>query len=608
MSELIMRRSQIITPFGPGSIVEQKGGSFCVTTSDVWNADGGEDIYDHRLQKKLNKTHFKTPAPHTRFKKITPFAKMTRFPRWHFCKRCRKMLHLKRPAQKLLHEECNAELVPMRFIMICEHGHMSDVPWERWVHADKRCEGFSLSFLSDRTSGGLESLKIKCNKCNKVRTLKGILSKNSLASAAAKCSGSQPWDSDYNYGCDKKPLVVQKGASNVIFPILISSIDIPPYSKSAFRNQTDLKVKGDESYRLIRVFAQTHSIDNLFSNQFLMESLVPQICEKYSINEEELKIILSDDLGKKKNEETSNSGVTLKEEEYQTFCNSNISFAHDDYLIFKNMRSEIEQYKKEISDPKLKTVIAEVSSVIDRVVKVDKLRIVTVYKGFCRQSLPKLDIFEDDRFDPQQEKDIKSVPADRGAERTWLPAVENFGEGIFFTLNENRLNAFIESDKKFVSRAKKLDITPKFLLLHTLSHLFIRQLAFECGYPAASIAERIYCEDESKNDKQKMAGVLIYTYGDSHGSLGGLAGQAEPHRFFPLFYNGVNAISWCSNDPLCSESEGQGLMNSNLAACHSCVLLPETSCEIFNRFLDRVLLIGSEEQRINGLFQNLINL
>ncbi len=41
-------------------------------------------------------------------------------------------------------------------------------------------------------------------------------------------------------------------------------------------------------------------------------------------------------------------------------------------------------------------------------------------------------------------------------------------------------------------------------------------------------------------------------------------------------------------------SDGQGIGGINLAACYSCFLLPETSCEEFNSFLDKASLIDKD--------------
>jgi hypothetical protein len=103
-----------------------------------------------------------------------------------------------------------------------------------------------------------------------------------------------------------------------------------------------------------------------------------------------------------------------------------------------------------------------------------------------------------------------------------------------------------------------------------------------------------------------MNGFLLYTAsGDSEGTLGGLVAQAVPGRFERLVHDALARASWCSNDPVCMESPDGGAFSSNLAACHSCVLLPETSCEEGNQLLDRALLSGTVDDPDVGFFRNL---
>ena len=51
---------------------------------------------------------------------------------------------------------------------------------------------------------------------------------------------------------------------------------------------------------------------------------------------------------------------------------------------------------------------------------------------------------------------------------------------------------------------------------------------------------------------------------------------------------------WCSGDPLCIDRVVDISLTASLASCHNCTLLPETSCESFNCFLDRGLLFGTD--------------
>lgn len=144
-------------------------------------------------------------------------------------------------------------------------------------------------------------------------------------------------------------------------------------------------------------------------------------------------------------------------------------------------------------------------------------------------------------------------------------------------------------------------LSPKFVALHTFAHLLIRQLANDCGYGSASLRERIYCE--TTPGAEPMQGVLIYTAsGDSEGTLGGLVRQGEPGRLEYTIARAIHDARWCSADPICLESAGQGSESGNLAACHGCTLLPETSCEEGNRLLDRQSLIGLPTRPEIGLW------
>lgn len=139
------------------------------------------------------------------------------------------------------------------------------------------------------------------------------------------------------------------------------------------------------------------------------------------------------------------------------------------------------------------------------------------------------------------------------------------------------------------------------VLLHTLAHVLINEWSLEAGYPAAALRERLYAADD-------MAGVLVYTAtSDSAGSLGGLVAQGEPDLLDRTIRSAVHRAEWCSSDPLCVESEASGTGGTNLAACHACVMLPETSCEHNNILLDRALLVGTPDDPHVGFFAQAVN-
>jgi hypothetical protein len=212
-------------------------------------------------------------------------------------------------------------------------------------------------------------------------------------------------------------------------------------------------------------------------------------------------------------------------------------------------------------------------------------------------------------------------------EARWLPAVTVYGEGIYFEINEERLLKWQRDNAtwlkgrlsdSFIMRlsgvaltlpplqAAGLEWASRYLLVHSLSHLLINQLVFECGYSTAALKERLYV---SADPSAPMAGFLIYTAsGDSEGTLGGLVRLGRKELLEPLVLRALNKASWCSADPVCSENlGGAGANLSNLAACHSCTLLPETSCETINQGLDRAMVVGTPENRAPGFLAELID-
>lgn len=101
-----------------------------------------------------------------------------------------------------------------------------------------------------------------------------------------------------------------------------------------------------------------------------------------------------------------------------------------------------------------------------------------------------------------------------------------------------------------------------------------------------------------------MSGVLIYTAaGDTEGTMGSLVRMELPNLLDRALDRMLERASWCSSDPVCIDSQGQGPDNCNLAACHGYALLPETSCEQQNRLLDRGVITGTLTDPGSGFFR-----
>lgn len=250
----------------------------------------------------------------------------------------------------------------------------------------------------------------------------------------------------------------------------------------------------------------------------------------------------------------------------------------------------------------------------DHVGLLDTLRETRVLKGFSRlYARPKK---------PDEYRDLMWRNAPQREGERWLPATMVYGEGIFLRFSANRLtqwecawglkqqdrlgaiqrNLLLAAERRGVDAEK---VNARRVMIHTFAHMLINQLVMESGYGSSSLRERIYWSEPSKGDPG-MAGLLIYTAsGDSEGSMGGLVRMGEPGRLETVVRKALENGLWCSSDPVCIESKGQGPDNCNLAACHSCALLPETSCELQNRLLDRGTVLGTLECPGMGYFSGL---
>ena len=280
----------------------------------------------------------------------------------------------------------------------------------------------------------------------------------------------------------------------------------------------------------------------------------------------------------------------LLEGEYDALIDRIPDLADDEDFVPRHLT---DQWRELIASPKLAPKLVVIGGLIDRLVAVERLKEIMVLKGFQRLS-----------------REGALVPPHIEGDTDWLPALELYGEGLFFTLNESLLREW-ESQEGVQNRARELarrytasdfsfepdvHVSPRFLLLHTLAHMLIKELESQAGYPAASLKERIYC---STIMEQPMAGILIYVaVPDVVGSLGGLSEQAKPQRFLTLLSRIFDHAEWCSLDPVCAEHQGQGPGLLNKAACHACALIPEPCCAYGNVLLDRLFIRGD---RANGM-------
>jgi len=584
--------------------------SLMVAGLDVWPFARTETppdwrVSEERLTARLRVRELRLPPDYREGYGVQhPAQKIpaVRFPRWHYCPRCGAMEYL--PLFRASRTRCYGRvgftcanlperrrpfLIPVRIVAVCPQGHIEDFPFLDWVHGGNPGERHQLKYEALGSTAALSGILIRCMDCSERRTLAGAFDYDSerggpLSRIGRGCSGSRPWLGE-DLGeepCGEHLRVLQRGASNVYFPYTVSSIYLPLWGEGA--DPAIVRILEDSFYW------------NLLSGGLIDGSRVDparavEIARRFGVDPEALCAAAQRRIDGGSTQDPHSTEEEYRRAEYEAFIAGRGGESTDllveviDGSLFRN----------------------PVSRIIRRVCLIRKLRETRALAGFTR-ILP-----------PEDSDDPRIQPLSRGR-LGWLPAVVVRGEGIFIEFNQDCLHdwtsqenvrARVESLQEAYNRRRRergqedRRITAKFLFLHTVAHLLIKQLSFDCGYGSASLRERLYYEADP--DAPPMQGLLIYTAsGDSEGTLGGLVRQGEPGRLEPILLESVRSASWCSSDPVCIESPGQGADNSNLAACHACTLVSETSCEEGNRLLDRAMVVGRVRDRSLGFLSGLL--
>jgi len=379
--------------------------------------------------------------------------------------------------------------------------------------------------------------------------------------------------------------VVQRRASNVYYPEVHSAIEVPfvtpdlsPADQAVvdhpfFNGVVDAAAQGDEAQAL---------------------SLAAMLAPILVRSGQEILALAKTRAGLTGNSEEAAAPGTLDEiaeSEWAAFTNAE-PFRTDDF------RTRITSLAATTNGP----TTTALAALVTRVTLADALREVRAFSGFRRVT-------------PGAESDFVRADGRGYHERPspgWLPAIEVRGEGVFLSLDEAALSTW-ESDSRVAGRIAGLAekaarsflwsrlekrtgpaLSARYVMLHTLAHLLIRRLSFESGYGASSLRERVFARTTATGEV-RFGGVLIYTAaGDAEGTLGGLVRQGKPELLAPALLGALDDAAWCSADPLCSEQHAVSLDGLNLASCHACTLVSETSCENGNFLLDRTLIVGSE--------------
>lgn len=500
-------------------------------------------------------------------------------------------------------------LVQVPMLLICKNGHISDIPWYQLFCAGiegKKKEmtnkdGFDLFNYECREcdSGGKHNLQwienrssseswgvIKCSKCGKTFSLEGIMNIRPF------CNGDMPWNGlnekassfclDAIGGKRSTMQMALVTSNSVYYADSFSSLYIPseylPDTVLSSTQQTVYDLLQNKWYKKIKDTNPEMSPIEFWDSIDIIDKA----------DDAGITIGSSDaDLIKKK--------FVVKIDDVDTYE----EYRFEEYKIFSGRNKSLESSNKlEFYDIE---VPSNLHNYFSKIQQIPSLAITITQLGFHRVALPTPKRING-KVTREPGQPIYKESIDQVAT---LPANQTMGEGLFFEFNMDMVNEWVDkySDifvKRYnqpagdLGKALKEEIDQygpaQFYLLHTFSHIILKELEFSCGYPTASLQERLYYSD-------RMCGVLIYTTDGSEGSMGGLVWQGQPHLINRIIQSALQRAQECSSDPLCWENEE----NLNLAACFSCGLVSETSCEKRNLGLDRRALIDMEF----GYFKNL---
>ena len=538
------------------------------------------------------------------------------------------------------------ELEQTNLTLICPNGHLSDIPWsiflnwktlketfqldrndngENLFDIEPCCTNPNLTWTESKTkSEGYGSIFVECKSC-------GLGSGNSkdkpkinlegINSLQPYCKGHKPWE------------------------IELDNPKSIPFEKCYIRNEQQ---NGREKMQVSLVTANNVYYANGFSSLFIPMHLAE--------NKSKELIEAIDILEKKYNKHFERTSISREE-----YWNSKFDFS--DFLIDNDINIEKENdFKMQLESVFLSTsdtidisdryeeyrwqeygcfsqnssiknieenkglnfqdidLPIELKMFFTKIQQIEELKVTNIQLDFTRVK-PKERIV---KINANGEKVVEEAAIGQNIfsikkeDLFVLPGNETFGEGLFFQFSDINIDKWIKDNSKQLNdrfskfmdaeinhkeqgsgiKQKIKNNGIKHFLIHSFSHLLMRELEFSCGYPTASLKERLYI---SNTPNKVMSGVLIYTAEGSEGSMGGLVSQGEPEKILDVIKKGIERSINCSSDPLCWESDGQGIFDLNLSACFSCSLVAETACEEMNLGLDRRILIDEEF----GFFKNI---
>jgi hypothetical protein len=606
-----IRHSQISSTYGPGSLVDLVDGAVIVSGLSWWSK--GEPVVEDRLLAMLAKEpDFRNlqlfgPPPSGRVldDPTRKWIKVFKFPQWFTCQNEKCWEESGAPdrrdgakPRRLLRinsldgagHRCKgskgktSKVQPVRFTRACRFGHIDDIAWFDLVHTKKdgeQCRRQTLWIDEAGASGDLADVRVACSGCGQSTRMSVAAQRftQDKGPTLGSCEGKRPWlGEDKQEGCGEPMRFLLRSATHAYFPLMASVIHIPD-------PDADLRDKITAVLPLIKNVKSAAQID-----------MLRELQDEVRVKLEGVKSDVAYAEVVRRRENKPAPQKKPKEAEVEVLLASSEAKNNDRFTL------------KGVSLPKGRTGPI---SLVNRLVLLPRLTEVRALVGFTR--------FDPKGADIDGDLDIGAEVARIDDPMTWLPAVENSGEGFFFALDEaaitrwetekegtkKRADLFREGFKAWQGqredrkKAKNDFATARYVLLHSLSHLLITAVSLECGYASSSIRERIYAGAGG-------SGILLYTASPgAEGSLGGLVEVGR--RLARYLEHALDLGRLCSNDPVCAAHLPDGEVGSSDrhlegASCHGCLLISEPSCERMNQYLDRSLVVPTVETSTAAFF------
>jgi hypothetical protein len=592
-----LRQSQLVTTFGPGAMVDLVDRAVVIGGLEHWGygREGYVALDDPRLRRSLiprlkaldsdldlaREGYFRMPPegdardPDTR-----AGVRALEFPRWFVCQHCHRLARaseqFENKSGRYRHQCAKnkwSSAVPVRFVAACKRGHLSDFPWIAFAHIKREggvCDRQEL-YLEENAVGDIARIIVRCKNCDAWTPM------STATMLPYHCNGDRPWlgGRAANEACDQKFELLVRTASHAYFAQCVSALRLPDPEPDPLR----MRLRDKEVWKAVQKITTAEQL-----------AMVAELMEH-----------VAGAIGKAPPAQVL-AAIRAENEAAGAASERPLRSAEYDRMI----KAPLEQ-PGVLPEPGVQFAAFRVPSHridlpagIRRLIVVPELREVRVQVSFSRFDSIGANMQGEYEFEGRKMKpSVLTLPT--GNEK-WLPAAEIRGEGIFVELDEERLSAW-EKRPATQQRAEQLlrafEVDKKadfpgvrFFLLHSLSHLLLTAVSLECGYAASAIRERIYC-GQAEASGPNMAAVMLTTgTTGSEGTLGGLV--EEGRRLRSHLREAWDLGRLCSNDPVCAAHDPSSESSDRRtegAACHGCLYIAECSCEWFNRYLDRALVV-----------------